>query len=391
MISRRVYGLWDGRGAGRLELTEHLSDLVSASNITGHESGVAQILLREWAPLVDEVGRDRLGNCIGLKRGNGSGTSLGALWHPGPGRPSSPHGQRAPGPLRVMAAAHMDSIGMMVTAVEPGGFLRFTAVGGVDQRLLMAQEVEVHGRRQIPGLIASVPRHLSTAEERSRLPTAEQLYIDTGLAEAEVRASIPIGSPITPKAQFRRLQNGRIASRHLDNRASLAALRLALAELQGVAHAADFYAVGTVGEEFGGLPGAVTAAYAINPDIAIAVDVTFARHPGSEEDSFALGGGPTIGVGPNCTPRLARFMREAAEAAAIDYQIEVLPGHSGTDAWGIQVVRGGIATGILSIPIRYMHTPVETVDMADLTAAGRLLAAVLSQIDAALVEELRCY
>ncbi|HYG56989.1 MAG TPA: M20/M25/M40 family metallo-hydrolase, partial [Symbiobacteriaceae bacterium] len=191
--------------------------------------------------------------------------------------------------------------------------------------------------------------------------------------------------------EFRRLQNGRISSRYMDNRASVAALRVALQELKTLRHTADFYAVGTVGEEFGGMPGAVTSTFAIKPDIGIAVDVTFAKHPHSEEDSFPLGEGPTIGVGPNCSPKLVRIMREVARDLGISYALEVLPGASGTDAWGMQVVRGGVATGVLSIPLRYMHTPVETVDPADIKAAGRLLAHLVARVDAALVEDMTCY
>jgi len=351
-----------------LDITQHLAELTRLSNITGRERAVAEYLLRAWAPLVDEAHLDRLGSYVGLKRGEG------------------------PEPrLRVMAAAHIDSIGGVVTGIEPGGFIRFSPVGGVDRRLLMAQEMEVHGRRVIPGVVGSKPPHVTSPEERKRLVPVDELYIDTGLPEAEVRDLVQIGDPVLYRYQFRILQNGRISSRYLDNRAGQAALTVALQELQGLRHAADFYAVGTVGEEFGAYPGGMAAAYAIQPDIAIAVDVTFARHPGSEKDTFPLGGGPTIGVGPSCTPGLVKLMRKVAEDAGIDIQLEVMSGPSGTDAWGMQVVRGGAATGILSIPLRYMHTPVELVDLADIRQAGRLLAHVVARIDQAFVEELRCF
>lgn len=374
-----------------MDLTSHLAELTRLSSITGRERAVADHLLKEWAPLVDEARLDRLGSYIGLKRGENSVTELRSLPYPGPETWTGRPGERAPGPPRILAAAHIDSIGGMVTAIEPGGYLRFTTVGGVDRRLLMAQEVEVHGRRVLPGLVGSKPPHVTSLEERKKLLPVEQLYIDTGLSEDEVRELVKLGDPVLPRYEFRRLQNGRISSRYLDNRASNLALQLALEELRKRRHPADFFAVGTVGEEFGGMPGATTAAFAIKPDLAFAVDVTFAKHPGSEKDSYPMGGGPTIGVGPNCTPKLVRLMRQVAEEAGIDYNLEVMPGPSGTDAWGMQVVRGGVATGILSIPIRYMHTPVETVDLADIRDAGRLLAQVVSRVDQALVEDLRCY
>lgn len=374
-----------------MDLAAHLEELTRASSITGRERAVADLLLDRWAPLVDEARLDRLGSYIGLKRGEDSAAELRSLPLPGPetapGRPGSRHA----GPPRVMAAAHIDSIGGMVTAIEEGGFLRFTPVGGVDRRLMMAQEVEVHGRRLVPGVVGSKPPHMTSPEERTKQLPVDQLYIDTGLPEADVRALVALGDPVLPRFEFRRLQNGRLSSRYMDNRASVAALKVALEHLRQLRHTADFYAVGTVGEEFGGLPGAVTTAYAINPDLALAVDVTFAKHPGSDEESFPLGGGPTIGVGPNCTPKLVKVMREVAAELGIAYHLEVMPGFSGTDAWGIQIARGGVATGVLSIPIRYMHTPVETVDQADIRAAGRLLAHLIARVDSALVEDLSCY
>lgn len=374
-----------------MDLAAHLAELTRLSSITGRERAVADYLLRSWANLVDEATLDRLGSYIGLKRGVSSVTELRSLPYPGPETLTGRPGERPAGPPRIMVAAHIDSIGGMVTAIEPGGFLRFTTVGGVDRRLLMAQEVEVHGRRLVPGLVGSKPPHLTAPEERTKLQPVDQLYIDTGLPEAEVRELVKLGDPVLPKNEFRRLQNDRISSRYLDNRASQAALFVALEELQRLKHEADFFAVGTVGEEFGGLSGAVASTFAIKPDIGIAVDVTFAKHPGSESDSFPLGQGPTIGVGPNCTPKLAKLMRQVAAELGIAYELEVMPGPSGTDAWGMQVVRGGVATGIISIPIRYMHTPVETLDLADVRAAGRLLAHVVARVDQAFVEELRCY
>jgi len=162
------------------DITGHLAELTRLSSITGRERAVAEYLLRAWDPLVDEARLDRLGSYIGLKRGDG----------PEP-RP------------RVMAAAHIDSIGGVVTEIEPGGYLRFTPVGGVDRRLLMAQEVEVHGRRVIPGVVGSKPPHVTSPEERKRLVPVEELYIDTGLPEAEVRELVRVGDPVLHRYQFR--------------------------------------------------------------------------------------------------------------------------------------------------------------------------------------------
>jgi putative aminopeptidase FrvX len=373
-----------------VNLATHLHDLIARSSITGRERGLATWLLDSWSDVVDEAVVDKMGSYIGLRRGAGSGARLADLPYPGPEGKAPPY--REPGaPPRLVFAAHIDSIGLMVTKIEKGGFLRVTGVGGVDRRLFQAQEVEVHGKRVVPGLIGSKPPHITSGAERNKLLPLEELYIDTGLSEATVRELIHVGDGVLPRMITLPLQNGRIAGRYMDNRASVAALRFALDELRGTYHEADLFTVGTAGEEFGGLSGAVTTTYAIKPDVAIAVDVTFGKHPGSEEDSFALAGGPTIGVGPNCSPKLVKLMRRAADELGIPYHLEVMPGSSGTDAWGMQVVRGGVATGVLSIPLRYMHTQVETVDLKDIEMAGRLIAGITERLDAAGVEVLSCY
>lgn len=373
-----------------MNLATHLHDLIARSSITGRERGLATWLLDAWADVVDEAIVDRMGSYIGLKRGAQSSARLADLPYPGPEAKEPKF--RSPGAPKILIATHIDSIGLMVAKIEQGGFLRVTSVGGVDRRLLQAQEVEIHtSKRVIPGLIGSKPVHITTASERSKLLPLDELYIDTGLSEATVRELVRVGDAVLPRMKTLQLQNGRMAGRYMDNRASVAALRYALGELKGKSHAADLFAVGTAGEEFGGLSGAVTTTYAIKPDVAIAVDVTFGQHPGAEADSFPLAGGPTIGVGPNCSPKLVKLMRRTAEELGIPYHLEVMPGSSGTDAWGMQVVRGGNASGVISIPLRYMHTQVETVDLKDIEMAGRLIAGITERLDQATMEDLSCY
>jgi endoglucanase len=146
--------------------------------------------------------------------------------------------------------------------------------------------------------------------------------------------------------------------------------------------------VATVQEEVG-LKGAITAAYGVAPDLAVALDVTFAKHPGVREvDAFPLGKGPTIGIGPNFHPGLAARLKEVAEAREIPYHIEPVPGRSGTDAWAIQVTREGVPTGLICVPLRYMHQPVETLAVQDVERAGRLLAAFIAGLEADFLEKL---
>ncbi len=356
-------------GGTALDIFEALVELSRVGSVRGEEEGTAAALARLWRPWLDESRTSPLGNFIGLARGTGS--------EPRP---------------RVVAAAHMDCVGFLVTRVE-GGFLRVTRVGGADRRLLLGQEVEVLGRRRLVGVVGAKPPHLSTPEERKKVPEIEELCVDLGLPEDEVKELVPPGTVVLFRGEVLALRNGRVSGRSLDDVAGLAVLGVALEELRGGAREADFYAVGTVGEEAGRYPGAVTAAFDLRPNVAIAVDVTFGSYPGQNDPTttFPLGGGPAIGVGPNGHPKLVKLLRETAAEAGLPCSLEVMPGHTGTDAWGMQTARGGVPTAILSVPLRYMHTPVETVSLDDIKSAGRLLALAVRRLDWTFVEGLSCH
>lgn len=354
-----------------MELLEQLAKLSRAGAVHGHEGTLAAALAERWRPWLDESHVDPLGNFVGLARGQG----------PQP-RP------------KVLAAAHMDTVGLMVTRVEPGGFLRVTPVGSVDRRLLWGQEVEVLGRRHLVGIVGAKPPHLSAPEERVKVPPLEELYVDVGLPEDEVKELAGPGTVLLFRRDLVPLRNGRAAGRYLDDTAGLAAIGVALEELfRARGHAADFYAVGTVGEESAHYAGASAAAFELKPDLAVAIDVTFgAASPDDDPDrAFPLGGGPVIGVGPNCHPKLVALLRQTATEANIGFGFEVMPGRTGTDAWAMQVTRGGVPTAVLSVPLRYMHTPVETLSVDDVRNAGRLLAEAVRRVTRTFVEELSCY
>jgi putative aminopeptidase FrvX len=353
-----------------MNIFEELADLSRVASLSGREMGTVATLRRRWRPWLDETRVGVLGNFIGLARGLG----------PEP-RPT------------VAAVAHMDCIGFLVTRIEEGGFLRLVTVGGTDRRILLGQEVEIAGRRPLVGVIGAKPPHLSTADERDRLPPLDELYVDTGLPEAEVRNLVPLGSVVLYRQEVTRLRNGWVTGRYLDDVAGLAVLGAALAELRQAPHFADFYAVGTVGEEAGRYPGATTAAFELRPNVAIAVDVTFGVYPDQDDptSTFPLGGGPAIGVGPNCHPKITDFLRDLAAEADIPVGLEVMPGATGTDAWGMQTVRGGCPTATLCVPLRYMHSPVETVSLDDIKSTGHLLARAVTRVTWAFVEGLSCY
>ncbi len=355
-----------------MEIISLLRQLSEADGIAGHEEPVRELLRRTWQPFVDEMQEGRLGSLIALKRGTEAG-----------GIPGSDSGPRP----KLMLAAHMDEIGLVVTGIEKG-FLRVTRVGGTDRRTLLGLEVTVHGRRELPGIVATRPPHVLPEEERRKIVPWDQLFVDVGLPAEEVEQLVAVGDLISIRRRMSELKNRRVAGKAMDDRACVAAMTLALEHLSGVRHAWDVFAVATVQEETG-LKGAIAAAYGVAPDLAVALDVTFGKHPGvSEVESFPLGGGPAIGIGPNFHPRLVARLKEVAEANEIPYQSDPIPGRSGTDAWAIQVTREGVPTALVSVPLRYMHQPVEMLAVQDVERAGRLLAAFIAGLEADFLERL---
>jgi tetrahedral aminopeptidase len=341
-----------------------LKRLTEAPGIAGNEEAVRDLYIEIVTPLVDEVRTDRVGNVIARKRGSGDGSQS------------------------VMIAAHMDEIGLMVTHLEKG-FVRFTDVGGVDWKILPSQEVVVHGRRALPGIVASRPPHVLPADQRGKPIGKDHLFIDVGFTAEEVSQVVQVGDFITIDRTTQQLNDKFATGKALDNRASMTAMLLAMQYLQSVEHTWDIYAVATVQEE-NGLRGAITSTFGIQPTLGIALDVTFARQPGaSEEETVEWDKGPTIGLGPNMHPLLHKRLVETAKASEIPHIIEVLPGDSGTDAWPMQVTQAGIPTGLLSIPIRNMHTPAETVVLKDIERTARLLASFVAGLDGETMAGLR--
>jgi len=242
-------------------------------------------------------------------------------------------------------------------------------------------EVCVHGRRDLPGVIGSRPPHVLPAAERQNVLAWHELFVDIGLPADEVAALVRVGDTVTVEQPLLALNSDRAAGKALDNRASVAALTLALDALRRRTHTWDFCAVATVQEEVG-IKGAITSAYGVAPDLAVALDVTFAtQYDDGDPGVFELDKGPTIGLGPNFHPQVVSRLIAAANAEETPVAQEPLPGSSGTDAWGIQLAREGIPTGLISVPVRYMHQPVEVVALRDIERAGRILASFVSGLE----------
>lgn len=355
-----------GLSTGRLTTRELLKGLSAASGISGHEAEVGRLIAEAFAPLCDEVQRGKLGDVIGIRRG------------------TTPAGRRP----RILLAAHMDEIGLMVTQVDEGGFLRVTRVGGVDPRTILAQEVVVHGRQALPGIVGAKPPHLTPPDEAKKAPQMKDLYIDLALPEEEVRRLVQVGDPITVRREPMDLLEGHLAGKAMDDRACVAVLYECLQELEHAQFQAEVLAVASTAEEIGSI-GAETVTFEQAPDVAIAVDVTFAEQPGTEEDeTWDPAKGPVLTMGPNISPRVFEALRETAREVDMKVQIEAAPDDTGTDAWSMQVVAAGVPTALVSVPVKYIHTSVETLSLENVSRAARLLARFVSRVDEEFVKGL---
>ncbi len=350
------------------KLSAILLELSEAAGPAGDETEALQIAARYFREYAGETKIDRFGNLLSVKPG-----------------------ETAPGDSGITLAlvAHIDEIGAMVTKVEDGGFLRFAPIGGLDPRTLVGQAVEVKAKNRLKGVIGAAPPHLLDLKERKEAVPFDKMFIDLGLDEESVRKQVLVGDFISLEQRPLVMENERIVTgKALDNRAGVAALIYCAAELAGIRHRPDICFVASLQEEVG-LRGAITAAYGLSPDLAVVVDVTHGDAPGLDEIGvFKPGKGPALAVGPNLHPVLSKELQETAKRHYLPYQVEPIPGHSGTDAWAFQVSREGIPTGLISIPLRYMHTAVELINLDDLTATAKLLGYFTRSVNAQLLEGL---
>lgn len=351
-----------------MEILNILEKLSNETGVSGSEIKVASIIEKIFKQTCNKVKKDALGNIIGLKSGNSKTNNK-----------------------KIMIAAHMDEIGLMVKSIDKSGFIKFLNVGGIDERTLLAQEVIVHGRNDIFGVIGAKPPHLQKKDEKKKSTRMEDLYIDIGLTEEEARKQVSIGDFITINRNFTYLKGKSVTGKALDDRAGITALIQCMKYLENLNHSIDIYFVATVQEEVG-LRGATTSTFNIIPDIGIAIDVGHGRTPDlPKEDTIELGRGPAIALGANIHPKIHQKLVDLAKEHNIPYQIEVNPGSSGTDAWAIQVTQSGVPTGLLSIPLRYMHTSVELANTNDIKHTGRLLALFIASLIDIDLEERLCF
>ena len=286
----------------------------------------------------------------------------------------------------VMIAAHMDEVGLMVTYISEEGFLSVAAVGGVDAAILPGMRVDVHTKQgTLRGVVGRKPIHLISPDERKNVTALDDLVIDLGMSAKHVKKAVSIGDVITYGVGFEDFGDGMAVSRGFDDKMGVYIAVRVLEELAKAGGASgDYICAATVQEEIG-LRGGTTSAYGVHPDIAIALDVTHATdYPGIDPTKYgklACGEGPVIARGPNINPVVFDRLKAAAKKAKVPVQIEAEPRVTGTDAAAMQIQRGGKATGLVSVALRYMHTPTEVIALKDLEACVKLLVQFILDLD----------
>lgn len=350
------------------QIKKNLTIICSLPGPSGYEKPVSDSIKEIWNELVDEISVSRLGNLYAVKKAN-------KIPEDGIQR-------------KILLAAHMDAVGMIVTELV-GEFIRFERIGGLDPRILPGQFVNISGKKgTIKGLIV-MPSGSLTKKDYGKDPIPmQELLIDTGYDAETLQKLVRPGDIISFANEPVNLQNDTFSAHTLDDRAGIAAVTVCLQELQTMLHQWDVYAVGTVQEEET-MAGGKTAPYDIRPDIAVAIDVTFATGPGSKDwDTFALESGPCLGFGMNIHPKLYEICKEICEEERIPYTTEFYPRMSGTDAEELQISTGGIPCIVISIPLRYMHTANEVVSLKDIRDVGKLLAAFIRDLDEKTMDKL---
>jgi endoglucanase len=288
-------------------------------------------------------------------------------------------------PLRVMLAGHCDQIGLVVQYIDDDGFIHVSTVGGWDPQVLIGQRLTVWSAQgPIPGIIARKPIHLLNEEERKQVPKIRDLWLDIGAKNKdEVLQIVRVGDPITLELRFQELQNGRAVSAAMDDKTGLWVVIEALRRVDRSKLQVAAYAVSTVQEEIG-LRGAQTSSFSVDPHAGIAVDVTHATDcptiEKKEEGDIRLGLGPVIYRGPNMNHKVVQRLLDAADRHVIPYQLGASGRATPTDANAIQVNRAGVAAALVSIPNRYMHSPVEMISLDDIDHAANLLARFLEDL-----------
>lgn len=345
----------------RPESFDFFKTLIESPSPSGYEQPAAAVFRDYMTPIADEVTTDVMGSVHALLKGTGSGPS-------------------------VMLAGHIDEIGFMVTYITDEGYCAFSQIGGHDPQILPGMRVDVHTRDGVlRGVLGRLPIHLLEEEERKAVVKTHKMFIDLGMKGEEVKKRVRIGDPVTYGVGVETFGEGMAVSRAFDDKmgAWICAEALRLVKEAGGA-AGDLVAAGTVQEEIG-LRGGTTSAYSQDPVVGIAVEVTHATdYLDVDKRKFGevvCGKGPVLSRGANINPVVFSLLVDAAEQEGIPFQVEGAPRGTGTDANAIQLSRGGKAAALVSVPLRYMHTPTEVLALEDVENTAKLLAAFVRRLD----------
>lgn len=331
-----------------MKTVDLIKDLVSLPAVSGDENSITNYLKNVLSPYGD-VRVDALNNVI---------CTFGEGYH-------------------ILLDAHIDEIGMVVTSITDDGFLKVGAVGGIDKRMLLGYEVDVWGREKITGVISTLPPHLQSTDDEHKVPDINEISIDIGMSREDSEKIVALGDRVTFKRQFTPLLNNQISSNCLDDRTGVASILLILDELKKLP--VKVTVLFSTQEEVG-TRGAKTGAFEVNADECIAVDVSFGYSPNcSKEECGIVSDGAMIGYSPTLDRNISNMLKNTAEKNNIPYQCEIMNGRTGTNADVISLTESGIKCALISIPLKYMHSPVEVVDINDVESVSKLIAAYVKE------------
>ena len=340
-----------------MTLADKIKKLTNAYGVSGDEFRISKIAAELMAPYCDRVEIDDFGNVLGYR-------DCGI-----------------PGAKTVMLDAHIDQIGFLITEVTEEGFLRFTTVGGVDQRMLLGSELTVLTKKgPILGIVAAIPPHLQKDGDDKKSVPIPEMVVDIGMTGEQAKKVVRVGDYMAFANDAMELQGDALCGKAFDDRACLVCLLHTMDLLQGKPLAVNVEVSASTKEETG-FQGGISAGFKVQPDYAIAVDVTHARTGDAPQVIVKLGDGPNVDMGSNSNPKFAKRVIEVARAKQIPHIVTSCPAGSGTNAWPIQMQGQGVTTLVVSLPLKYMHSPVEMLRMSDVKNVGKLLAAFIETFD----------
>lgn len=339
-----------------MDMFQAMTELTALPGASGHEEAVCAAVKQWFFRYTDDVTSDNMGN-VYARFGNPKGPT-------------------------VLLMAHMDEIGLMVCGIEDNGMLRLCSVAGVDARVLPGSQLVIYAKKPLPAVVGALPPHLQKAGDGMKSYKIEDLLCDTGLPAKRVRELVRIGDTacFAPEKPVK-LLNNTVAGKTFDDRACVVALLEVMELLKDYKLEANVVVCASVQEE-NGLVGGGTAAFHIDPDMAIVIDVCHAPQPGAKPVDYVDFDKVSIARGANIHPKLHERLKDSAKEQNIPYETDVMFSRTGTDAWAVQVQRGGIPTGLVSLPLRYMHTSVEVISLNTLKNCAKVIAGAVRAIGA---------